>query len=165
MIGLTFLGGLAFRGGFHMRTIWTVALAALAVAIALTAAHAEPASNIGPGMMPCSDFNQLYKAATLVRELNADPAAPRAVKDLEDYYFSWAQGFMSGINDALEGSISKYRDLRSVSVDQQKQSLRAFCLQNPASKYRDGINFLLNVMIIVPSTQAPAAPVGSARKP
>jgi hypothetical protein len=155
-------GGLPW--GFFMRTILITASAALALAAATTA-HAEPASNMGPGMMTCADFNQLYKAATLVRELNADPVAPRAVKDLEDYYFSWAQGFMSGLNDAFEGSISRYRDLRSVSLAQQKQSLRAFCLQNPASKYRDGINALLNVMTIVPSTDAPSYPVGSAHKP
>jgi hypothetical protein len=147
-----------------MRTILITASAALALAAATTA-HAEPASNMGPGMMTCSDFNQLYKAASLVRELNADPAAQRAVKDLEDYYFSWAQGFMSGLNDAFEDTIGKYRDLRSLSVAQQKQSLRAFCLQNPASKYRDGINVLLNVMTVVPSTHAPGYPTGSARKP
>jgi hypothetical protein len=64
-----------------MRTILIIASAGLALA-ASTAVHGEPASNMGPGMMTCSDFNQLYRAATLVRELNADTAAPRAVKDL-----------------------------------------------------------------------------------
>jgi hypothetical protein len=127
-----------------------------------TTAYGEPASNMGAGMTTCANFNQLYEAATLVRKLNVDSAAQRAVKDLEDYYFSWAQGFMSGLNDAFESTISKFRDLRSLSVDQQKQSLRAFCLQNPTSKYRDGINVLLNVMTIVPSTDG--SPTGSARQ-
>jgi hypothetical protein len=119
-------------------------------------AHAEPFSNMGPGLMPCATFNQLYKAAALADKLNAKS---KATKDLEDYYFAWAQGFMSAMNDAFEDTIGKYRDLRSVSTDYQKQSLRAFCEKNPASKYRDGIEPLLNVMTIVPSTHAPAYPV------
>jgi hypothetical protein len=114
-------------------------LAASVLCIATTA-HAESFSSMGIGMLTCAQFNERYRAA---------PA-------IEQDFFAWAQGLMSGINDALEDTIAKYRDLHSLSTDQQKQILRAFCAKNPASRYRDGVNVLLSSMTMVPSTVAPA---------
>jgi hypothetical protein len=65
---------------------------------------------------------------------------------------------MSGINDALEDTIGKYRDLNSMPIVQQKEILRAFCLNRPAAKYGDAVNSLLSRLPIVPSAHAPAHP-------
>jgi hypothetical protein len=51
---------------------------------------------------------------------------------------------MSGINDALEDTVGKYRDLNSMPTAQQKEILRAFCLNRPAAKYGDAVNNLLS---------------------
>jgi hypothetical protein len=121
-------------GGFPMRMMPKGLF--LAGAFCAATAQAETSAIMGPGAVLCAEFNRGYRAAG---------------KKIEDHFFTWAQGFMSGVNDALYDTVG-YRDLRSLSVAQQKQSLRAFCLQNPTSKYRDAIPPLLKSMKIVPST-------------
>ena len=101
---------------------------------------------MGFGMLTCAQFSEHYQA---------EPAT-------EDFFFSWAQGFMSGLNDALEDTIGKYRDLKSVPTALQKQILRTFCQKNPAARYRDGIPSALNRMAMVPST-LPGAPANPLR--
>jgi len=107
-------------------------------------AHAEPFSTMGVGSQTCAQFVTYYRADAAI----------------EQRFFDWAQGLMSGINDALEDTVGKYRDLNSMPIAQQKEILRAFCISHPASKYRDGINGLLGRLPIVPSTLqgAPAYP-------
>jgi hypothetical protein len=127
-------------GGAKLRRVLTAASLLCAVT-----AHAEPFSTMGIGMVTCAQFVEMYRA---------DPAT-------EDQFFAWTQGFMSGINDALEDTVGKYHDLKSIPIAQQKQILRAFCFSNVAANYRDGINVLLNRLTIVPSTLkgAPAHPL------
>src|SRR6516165_11258967 len=79
-----------------------------------TAAHAEPSFYRGAGLLLCARFNQ---------QLNATKVKATAT---ENYYFAWAQGYMSGLNETLEATMGRYRDLNSVSTDNQKQSLRTF---------------------------------------
>jgi hypothetical protein len=119
-------------------------LLAASVLCTATTARAESFSTMGPGATPCAKFNEWYGAAGT---------------EIEDLFFTWSQGFMSGLNDAFEDTLGKYRDLHSLSTDQQKQILRAFCAKNPASRYLDGVNVLLGFMTMVPSTHAPAYPV------
>jgi hypothetical protein len=64
----------------------------------------------------------------------------RADAGIEQRFFDWAQGLMSGINDALEDTMGKYRDLNSMPIAQQKEILRAYCDDHPAATYRNGIN-------------------------
>jgi hypothetical protein len=52
----------------------------------------------------------------------------RADAGIEQRFFDWAQGLMSGINDALEDNMGKYRDLNSMPIAQQKEILRAYCV-------------------------------------
>ena len=118
-----------------MRTS-TAALFAVCLSVIAATAHAEPFSNMGIGVLTCAQFVEHYRA---------DPA-------IEDRFFDWAQGFMSGINDALEDTVGKYRDLKSIPTAQQKQILQAFCYSNATAKYRDGINVLLSRLTLVPST-------------
>ena len=68
---------------------------------------------------------------------------------------------MSGINDALEDTIGKYRDLHSIPLEDQQLHLQANCLTHPALLYREGIKGLMSLMAITPTTykDAPAYPV------
>jgi len=93
-------------GGAKLRRVLTAAFL-----ICANTGHAEPFSNMGIGMLTCAEFVEHYRA---------DPA-------IEDRFFDWAQGFISGINDALEDTVGKHRDLKSIAPAQQEQILRAFC--------------------------------------
>jgi len=64
--------------------------------------------------------------------------AYRADAGIEQRFFDWAQGLMLGINDALEDTMGKYRDLNSMPIAQQKEILRAYCDDHPAATYRNG---------------------------
>jgi hypothetical protein len=80
---------------------------------------------------------------------------------MEEMFFSWAEGVMSGVNDALQDTIGKYRDLSSLPLAQQKEILRQYCLDNPNARYRDGVKLLMSKMTIVPTAlpDAPAYPL------
>jgi hypothetical protein len=71
--------------------------------------HGEPLSSMGIGTATCVQFATEH----------------RADAGIEQRFFDWAQGLMSGINDALEDSMGKYRDLNSMPIAQQKEILRA----------------------------------------
>ena len=88
--------------------------------------------NMGDGVLSCAEFANRY----------------RANPDSEDRFFDWAQGFMSGINDALASSGYNVRVLNSISTNQRKQILRAVCAGNPLLLYRDGIPKVLNAMTV-----------------
>jgi hypothetical protein len=107
------------------------------------AVHGEPLSSMGIGTATCVQF---------VTEYRADAGN-------EQRFFDWAQGLMSGINDALEDTMGKYRDLNSMPITQQKQILRAYCDDHPAATYRNGINALMNYLTIAPSELPPGYPL------
>jgi hypothetical protein len=102
---------------------------------------------MGIGTKTCAEF---------VEHCRANPVA-------EDVYFEWAQGFMSAINDALEDTAGKYRDLNSLPLTQQKQLLRAFCNKNATAGYKDAIGYLLSRLTWVPTT-LPNAPLYPPRR-
>ena len=79
--------------------------------------HGEPLSSMGIGTATCVQFATEY----------------RADAGIEQRFFDWAQGLMSGINDALEDTMGKYRDLNSMSITQRKEILRAYCDDHPAA--------------------------------
>jgi hypothetical protein len=113
-----------------------------------TTAHAGPRSGTGLGLVTCAKFN----------EHRTDPV-------MEEMFFSWAEGDMTGVNDALQDTIGKYRDLSSLPPAQQKEILRQHCLNNPNATYQDGINLLMSKMTIVPTARqdAPAYPLEQRR--
>jgi hypothetical protein len=103
----------------------------------------EPLSSMGIGTATCVQFATEY----------------RADAGIEQRFFDWAQGLMSGINDALEDTMGKYRDLNSMPIAQQKEILRAYCDDHPAAMYRNGINALMNYLTIAPSELPPGYPL------
>jgi hypothetical protein len=85
------------------------------------AAVAYPAQ--GVGSVSCAEFAKMYQG---------DP------DNAELVFFSWAQGFMSGLNMAAMAGEKTTRDLAGAGAD-QKRALRGFCANNPLKNYMDGV--------------------------
>lgn len=104
-----------------------IAVALLALAIVPTAAQQEKASSAGAGWVSCAEFGHRYQ---------------QSPKSTEDYFFAWAQGYMSGRNHS-----SFFRkDVNGMSRSQQKQHIRGFCADNPLSNYINAVDSLFDAL-------------------
>ena len=102
----------------------------LLAAITFTQAEdAKEMATMGWGTVTCTAFANMYRG---------DP------KLVEEHLFDWAQGFMSGINSALIGDSGLSKNLNSMSIDQQKRAIRAYCNDHPLANYIDAIWDLFN---------------------
>lgn len=63
-------------------------------------------------------------------------------KQTEIVYWTWAQGYMSGINRVLDQSKAGTRDLTNAGTQANKASLISFCRQNPNSFFIDAVDKL-----------------------
>ena len=86
-------------------------------------AQEEKATIAGAGMVPCAEFAQAYQ---------------QKPQSTEDYFFAWAQGYMTGLN----GSAFTRKNLRAWRLEQQKQHIRAFCDKRPLAPFRDAVSDL-----------------------
>ncbi len=84
-----------------------------AIGSAQCLAQEEVGTIAGAGWVPCAEFAQLYQ---------------QNPKDTETYYFAWAQGYMTGLNDS---AVFSRKNLRGWRLEQQKQHIRAFCDKHP----------------------------------
>lgn len=84
----------------------------LALLATTSVAEEEVGTIAGAGWVSCGEYAQRYQ---------------RNPTGTEDYVYAWAQGYMSGLNYA--GAIRK--NLRGMSIDKQKEHIRAFCDQRP----------------------------------
>ncbi len=89
---------------------------------------AEKAGWIGPGTMTCAQVAQAY----------------RDHPEDENLFFSWAEGFMSGLNTELlqRGET----DLNGLPLDTQKQFIRSYCKDHPRTPYLGGVFKLFDRM-------------------
>jgi hypothetical protein len=95
--------------------LWHILTAVLFLSYAPSAVAADAT---GAGLRLCSNFIE-----------DAESQSHSEV----DFYFSWAQGFMSGLNIArLNDEPNRFK---SMSVEDQKSHIRNFCMQNPTAKY------------------------------
>jgi hypothetical protein len=76
-----------------------------------------------PGVSSCAEFAQLYKGSPEYTEL---------------VFFSWGQGYMSGLNISAMGQGFLARDLAG-DTSQQKQEIRRYCADNPLKNYSDAV--------------------------
>jgi hypothetical protein len=83
----------------------------------------------GAGTRTCGQFAEAYRASPEVNEL---------------FYFSWAQGFMSGRNSVLAENNQLIRDLASLSMDEQQSFIRHYCNQFPLDLYYSAVIKLHN---------------------
>ena len=119
-----------------MRTMITLATL-LTASLAIATQKSESFNAVSFGVNTCSRFSQDYKRS--------------AIKELQ--YFTWAQGFMSGVNIANQSvqqtqgaNIIRYRDLSTQTVRNQAAHIRSYCNAHPVSEYKDAVIDLFGTM-------------------
>ena len=74
----------------------------------------------GAGASTCAQFAQAYATSP-------DGAEP--------LYFTWAQGFMSGLNTSAIARKTPSKDLASEPVAEQEAAIRDYCDKHPLQEY------------------------------
>jgi hypothetical protein len=96
------------------------------VALSATQTHADDNSAkaaMGSGMATCDTFAQMYAKNTVVEEI----------------YFQWAQGFMTGMNVGKVANTGTIRDLNSEPTVDQMAAIRQYCNDHPRASYQDAV--------------------------
>jgi hypothetical protein len=75
---------------------------------------------MGPGAGTCGLYAQQYQA---------DPA------NTESFYFTWAQGFISGMNTLSLSAGGPIVDMDATPIEAQRSRIRAYCNAHPLSDY------------------------------
>jgi len=97
-------------------------------------------SSMGAGAGSCAEFNRQYAKT---------PAAAETV------FFSWAQGFLSGVNQILMYQHARTKNLQSLSLDDQRARLRAYCTAHPNAIYQLAV---MNLFVALGANPPAAAP-------
>lgn len=97
-----------------MRYLASIVLLMMSVNAGL--AQQEKGYGMGIGMDSCAEFAKNYRN---------NPTF------WETAYFTWVQGFMSGLNILQHVTNKTPRDLNGLSLSDQKYRLRMFCDQRP----------------------------------
>jgi hypothetical protein len=118
------------------RTRWFVCMAkkarrllwSLFVTVMISEGHAQTATIAGTGAATC---------ATFLEEVARNPISERE-------YFSWAQGYMSGILMRAPPGKDERLDLRppNFQVGMQLEFLRSLCTARPHENYSDAVEIL-----------------------
>jgi hypothetical protein len=77
---------------------------------------------MGPGSVTCGKFAADYRQ-------NPD--------QVDNLFFTWAQGFMSGFN--ITETTGTYRDMTAVPIDAQKKFILNYCDQHPSLEYAKAV--------------------------
>ena len=109
--------------------VWIAFLAM--IALAPTFPDPAIAQGYGVGIRSCAEFAKLY---------TSDPSTA------EDIYFTWAQGFMSGLNLASAANTGMYRSIEGTPAGMvaQKLRVRSYCDAHPLAQYLSAIMDLYN---------------------
>lgn len=78
----------------------------------------------GVGMLTCAEFGKAYA---------------QNPKDTEQFAFTWAEGFMSGLNAARISRDRVFVVLNSRSVEDQETMIREYCDAHPLKLYEDAV--------------------------
>jgi hypothetical protein len=89
---------------------------------------AEKSAWQGPGTVSCEEFGKAYRRSS----------------ENETLFFSWALGFMSGLNTDLLPN--RETDLRALPMETQKQAIRTYCSDHPGAAYFEAVFKLFNRM-------------------
>lgn len=86
------------------------------------AANAEhfKAATMGAGKSTCAQFAEKYAASPDI---------------VEDIFFSWTQGFMSGLNLEKIVTHRPSHDLNSITINTQQQIIREYCSAHHLDDY------------------------------
>jgi hypothetical protein len=98
--------------------------AAITIAVLTTPARADEVAFLGAGTHTCAEFGRFYQLSPL---------------DSENVFFSWAEGFMSGLNAAEIHATGNSKNLGTMSLESEKQFLRSYCNDHPLAEYTKAI--------------------------
>ena len=108
-----------------------IALAMMSLcATAASGKEKEIAAYVGPGAGTCSQYADHVRAQG---------------ESARMFYYTWAQGFMSGLN-ATPNLLDKPADLLGRSIDAQKAFIDQFCDQYPLGGYPQAVVYLYDAM-------------------
>ena len=126
-----------------MKAVARVALCLGFMALSSPVTVAEQYQSMGAGTKSCAVFARTYKDKP---------------KTADMIYFSWAQGYMSGVNLAAGINNKDYRpaNLNAMAVAVQQRFIRDFCDRNPLKDFREAVDTLLgNIRSTKPGTVSP----------
>ncbi len=89
---------------------------------------AEKSAWQGPGTVSCEEFGEAYHRSP----------------ENETLFFSWALGFMSGLNTDLLPN--RATDLHGLPMETQKEAIRTYCNAHPRAAYFEAVFKLFNRM-------------------
>jgi hypothetical protein len=117
--------------------IRSLSLFALSVAAALSVCGHAKAQSYGLGVKTCGEFSKSYAS---------DPAT------MENVYFFWAEGFLSGLNFMAEANKMPGRTIAGTneSMTSYKSHIRDFCAQHPLATYYEAVLDLYDSMPSAP---------------
>ena len=113
-----------------MKAVARVALCLGFLALSSPVTAAEQYQSMGAGTRSCAVFARTYKDKPNTADM---------------IYFSWAQGYMSGVNLAAGINNKDYRpaNLNAMTVAAQQRFIRDFCERNPLKDFREAVDTLL----------------------
>jgi hypothetical protein len=82
----------------------------------------ESHTSMGIGVYSCAQFAKDYQRDPTLRG---------------NFYFFWAQGWMSGFNASKV--VKEMRDLNSMEVGEQERFIRNYCNDHPLKDYKDAV--------------------------
>lgn len=91
--------------------------------------NAESYTAMGAGAGTCAEFAKGYR---------------KSPRDVETLFFTWAQGWMTGVNQLAAGYGKPQRDLDSVTVEKQQAFIRQYCDKHPLANFESGVAELYN---------------------
>ena len=128
-------------GGLPVLAIFMVGLMALShQAVAAEGDQGELSLIMGAGAIPCAEFGQRIRNKT----------------EIEETFFAWGQGYMSGMNTMFDFAGADTRDMNAISVTTQEDTVRSYCASHPLQRYADGVTELYLSLPTIPNKQKPA---------
>jgi hypothetical protein len=103
-------------------------LLVIAVFLGMTSiSQAEEIAAQGVGTLTCRQFANMYRGH------------PELV---ENVFFTWAQGFMTGVNYAKIAAHSKSANLGTMTTAKQKSFIRSYCDAHPSEVFLEAVTNL-----------------------
>jgi hypothetical protein len=88
---------------------------------------------MGFGVDSCAEFSQRFQVNI----------------SIENTYFDWAQGFMSGANTLAQAEKLNSHDLSALTVEDEKSRIRSYCAAHPLNNYYEAVIDVLGGLPLV----------------
>jgi hypothetical protein len=128
-----------------------------------TRPQAQQRPQAQPQAQPRDDYTSVGAGVSTCAEVTA------YVNDHPDkaiMFFSWAQGFMSGLNVQKSLTRQKSRDLGALTTSDQQERLKSVCEENPTASYGSIVLAFYNSLPeLAPAPLPPRGPALPPRNP